>query len=109
MANKEALDKVLAHITENPRQWDQLRWTTCFAGWTLRLCMPGVETRKDEIGMDALYWDESRVPPHDIRDWAASLLGLDSEQAFTLFDMGNELDDVTRLVGKFTAPAAVPA
>jgi hypothetical protein len=111
MANKEALHKVLAHIKDNPNDWDQHRWHACFAGWTLQLCMPGIEVRTDEFGIEMLHdADAGGVHPRDIADWARSLLGLSEAQSYGLFSQHNDLADLERIVAEIAAAeTAVPA
>lgn len=107
MANRELLHKVLQHIKSNPSEFDAVRWHRDFAGWTLRLAMPGVEVRKDRDGIEIMYdADDRRVWIADIGPWAAKLLGLDSECAAALFSAVNTVDDLERLVNEFTVEVA---
>lgn len=107
MANKELLHKVLQHIKNNPDQYDAVRWHADFAGWTLRLAMPGVEMRKDGCDIDTLFdADGERIWITDIGPWAKELLGLKPSQASRLFSGTNTIDDLSRLVGEFTAGVA---
>jgi hypothetical protein len=103
MANNEMLRAVLRHIKNNPEQYDPVRWHRDFAGWTVRLAMPGVEMRKDKDGFEALYVDDRRIWISDIGPWATKLLRLDENQALKLFSGANTLDDIERLVAEFSA------
>lgn len=110
MANSEALHKVLAHIKNNPDQWDQHRWHKCFAGWTLRLCVPGIEVRTDELDISIMYGGNGKpVWQGDIAPMARKLLELTGEQAYDLFSQYNDLAYLEALVAEFTAVEAVPA
>lgn len=107
MANKELLHKVLQHIKDNPDQYDAVRWHADFAGWTLRLAMPGVEVRKDSCDIETMFdADGERIWISDIGPWAVQLLGLDGEQAAALFSGTNTVDDLSALVAQFTAEVA---
>lgn len=106
MANKELLHKVLQHIKANPEQYDAVRWHADFAGWTLRLAVPGVGIRKDGCDIETMFDAEgNRVWISDIGPWAVQLLGLDGEQGAALFSSTNTIDDLSRLVGELTAEA----
>ncbi|MGW2169123.1 hypothetical protein ACWC1C_01170 [Streptomyces sp. NPDC001705] len=108
MANKELLHKVLKHIKDNPDQYDAVRWHKDFAGWTLRLAMPGVDVRLDSCDIETMFdADGERIWISDIGPWAVQLLGLKAGQATALFSSANTIDDLSRLVGEFTAE--VPA
>lgn len=107
MANAELLRKVLQHIKDNPDQYDAVRWHADFAGWTLRLAMPGVEVRKDSCDIETMFdADGNRVWISDIGPWAQRLLGLDIGQAAALFSGVNEIEDLERYVSEFTAEVA---
>lgn len=107
MANKELLHKVLQHIKANPDQYDAVRWHADFAGWTLRLAMPGIAVRKDSCDIETMFdADGNRVWISDIGPWAVQLLGLSADQAVVLFSSTNTIDDLARLVGEFTAEVA---
>jgi hypothetical protein len=107
MANKELLHKVLQHIKANPQDYDAVRWHADFAGWTLRLAVPGVEVRKDGCDIETMFSPEGeRVWVIDIANWAQRLLDLTDVQASRLYSGTNTIDDLARLVGEFTAEAA---
>ena len=107
MANKELLHKVLQHIKDNPDQYDAVRWHADFAGWTLRLAMPGVEVRKDSCDIETMFdADGERIWISDIGPWAQELLGVHGDRAMRLFSSTNTIDDLARLVGEFTAEVA---
>lgn len=110
MANNELLHKVLQHIKDNPDQYDAVRWHADFAGWTLRLAMPGIEVRKDSCDIETMFdGNGERVWIADIGPWAQRLLGLDMGQAAQLFCGANDLDDLTRIVAEITTEAQVSA
>jgi hypothetical protein len=108
MANTQLLHKVLQHIKDNPDEYDAIRWHKDFAGWTLRLEVPGVEVRYDKDGVETMYdADGDRVWIADIGPWAAKLLGIDSDQAVKLFCGGNTVADLERYVTEISAEVAV--
>lgn len=110
MANAELLRKVLQHIKENPDQYDAVRWHADFAGWTLRVAVPGMEVRKDSCDIETMFdADGERVWIADIGPWAGKMLGLDAEQMVKLFCAGNTVADLEFLVAEFTAVKPVPA
>jgi hypothetical protein len=99
MANAELLRRTLEHIKENPTEWDQRGWFTCFAGITVKL-------NGDDLEM---------IGRHPIGERAAELLGLEitSERCCeicgdvpvmpSLFSSDNTLADLERIVGELTA------
>ena len=110
MANIELLHQVLEHIRTNPNEHDAKRWHKDFAGWTLRLAVPGVELREDADGIEVLYdADGERVWITDIASRAQRLLRLSNEQAVKLFCGGNSIDDLASLVADFTAAEVMVA
>lgn len=109
MANQEALEKVLQHITDNPEQWNQNRWSTCFAGWTVRLIKGAVLTPDDCCDLCVkVMLDGRALYGFDVSQLAQEALELVDEQADALFHTANGLGDLRRLVGEFTAEK-VPA
>ena len=104
MANTELLHKVLQHIKNNPEQYDRQRWHRDFAGWTLRLALPGVEARTDHAcGTETLFDAHGdRIWIADIGPQAQKLLGLDDRQAGRLFSATNDLWDLERIVAELT-------
>lgn len=109
MANTEGLQKTLEHIKANPKEWDQYRWHTCFAGVALRVLRGAVvEPGECECG-DLLTLDGETLPSWDIADLAQEALGLTDRQAAQLFNGLHRLDALTSLVEDFTAEAPVPA
>ncbi|MEV7814236.1 hypothetical protein AB0P05_26450 [Streptomyces flaveolus] len=104
MANVELLHKVLRHIKENPDEYDPVRWHRDFAGWTLRLALPGIEVRKDSCDIETMFdGNGERVWISDIGPWAQKLLGIDDIQARALFSGTNTLDDIERHVSVIAA------
>jgi hypothetical protein len=104
MANAELLHKVLKHIKANPSEYDPVRWHRDFAGWTLRLTVPGMEVRKDSLDVERLFTpDGEHVWIQDIGPWAQRLLGLTDGQAARLFSGTNTLDDIERHVAMIAA------
>jgi hypothetical protein len=109
MANRELLHQVLQHIKEHPEGYDPRRWHRDFAGWTLRLAVPGIEVR-DDNGAESLYdADGERLWISDIGPRAQALLGLDFDQSVALFCAANTLDDIELFVAEFTAGEVVSA
>lgn len=107
MANGELLHKVLQHIKDNPGEYDPVRWHRDFAGWTLRLAMPGIEVRKDAEDIETMYdGDGGRVYIADIGPWAGKLLGLSADQMLQLFCGGNTVADLEYFVAAFAAEPA---
>jgi hypothetical protein len=110
VSNSELLHKVLRHIKDNPDQYDAVRWHRDFAGWTLRLALPGTEVRKDSCDIETMFdTDGNRVWISDIGPWAKELLGLKPSQASRLFCGANTIDDLERIVAEITADAEVTA
>lgn len=104
MANAELLRKVLTHIKENPSEYDPVRWHRDFAGWTLRLAMPGIEVKQDSCDIETMFdADGERVWIADIGPMAQRLLGIDAVQARHLFSGTNTLDDIERHVATIAA------
>lgn len=104
MANIEGLQETLAYITEHPDEWDQQRWSTCFAGISPRLLAGATFTNSDccPVCRD-LVLDGKIVSQFDIPELARDALGLTAEQATQLFAGMNDLDHVTGLIAEFTA------
>ncbi|MFF5471026.1 hypothetical protein [Streptomyces achromogenes] len=99
MANTELLHKVLQHIKENPSEYDPVRWHRDFAGWTLRLALPGVEARTDGAGAETLYNAEGeRIWISDIGPAARALLDITADQAAWLFSDVNAVEDLEHIV-----------
>lgn len=110
MANTELLHKVLKHIKDNPEQYDRQRWHKDFAGWTLRLMVPGMEVRKDSLNVERLFTaDGEHVWIQDIGPWAQRLLGLTDGQSVRLFSGANGLDDLERIVTAIVAGSGARA
>jgi hypothetical protein len=104
MANTELLHTVLRHIKNNPDQYDAVRWHADFAGWTLRLMVPGIEIRTERGDIEVMYYaDGTRVWISDIGPTAQKMLGLTDGQAARLFHSGNTISELERLVAEFTA------
>lgn len=97
MVNTTLLRSTLEHIKLNPTEWDQKRFSACFAGWTLRLNKP-VEAREGDYGASWLELDGKQLTAMDIDREAAQLLGLTREQQIALFCGGNDMADLERLV-----------
>ncbi|MEU3522351.1 hypothetical protein AB0E62_00485 [Streptomyces sp. NPDC038707] len=110
MANIELLHKVLQHIKDTPTEYDPVRWHRDFAGWTLRLALPGVEARTDDVGTETLYdADGERIWISDIGPRAQALLGLTASQAAWLFSGVNAADDLEHIVSAIIAEARATA
>jgi len=109
MANKGALERILAHITDNPGSWDQMRWNMCFAGWTVRLIKGAVLIERGCCDLcSTLRLDGKALSGVEVPELAQEALDLTAEQADALFHQRNGLGDLRRLVGEFTAEK-VPA
>jgi hypothetical protein len=110
MANNELLRKVLKHLKDNPTDYDAARWHKDFAGWTLRLALPGVEARTDSLDVERLFDADGEVIwIQDIGPWATKLLGINADQAAQLFSGANTLDDVEHIVTAIVSDAEVKA
>lgn len=97
MVNTTLLCSTLEHIKANLEDWDQKRFSSCFAGWTLRLTKPVVAVKSDGI-TSWLELDGKPLTSMDIDREAAAMLGLTREQRIALFCGGNSLADLERLV-----------
>jgi hypothetical protein len=107
MANTALLRAVLRHLKDNPDDFDPIRWHKDFAGWTLRLAVPGTDVRKDSCDIETMFdADGNRVWIADIGPWAQRLLGLTEAQSSRLFSAMNTLDDIERLVAEYAAEVA---
>lgn len=109
MANTEGLQKTLEYIQEHPSEWDQMRWSSCFAGIALRVLK---DAELSESGCCKLCRDltmDGRVlAPYQIQIAAEAALGLTNGQTRALFHHLNGLDALTAFVAEFTAEK-VPA
>lgn len=116
MANTELLNKVLEHIKANPEQWNQGRWTKCFAGWTVRLGMPNVTESQVPAECDCcpawpVLLDDAGAEIDDVASTALELLALNeaalellaANEAHDLFDERSSLDDLERIVQELTS------
>jgi hypothetical protein len=104
MANEELLHKVLRHLKDNPTDYDAARWHRDFAGWTLRLALPGVEARTDSLDVERLFDADGEVIwIQDIGPWAMKLLGINVGQSVSLFSGANTLEDLERIVTAIAA------
>jgi len=109
MANIEGLRQTLEYIQEHPSEWNQWRWTTCFAGIALRV-LKGAELSDSDccnICRDLMI-DGRRLAPHEIEEAAGAALELADEQRDALFHSTNDLAALTAFVEEFTAEK-VPA
>lgn len=109
MANTEGLQKTLEHIKGHPKEWDQYRWHTCFAGVALQVLRGAVVEDDEDWCCELLKLDGRVLNAGHIGDMADAALDLTREQAYLLFHAGNTLEDLERLVAEFTAEAPVPA
>lgn len=112
--NAPLLRQVLAHIEAHPESWHQDHWRCstgmCFAGWTAELSggkwadgpssflsaylIPEVGDDPDRVQVDGgLGFDVIAAD-----DRARRLLGLDVDDAARLFEGGNRLGDIRRIV-----------
>lgn len=118
MINAELLGRVLKHIKEVVKRWSQAYWSLatdngtahCFGAWAVTLS--GITIHRDPIGEWAYVraedvpegieatnctFREDRVTVISV---ATSLLGLSDDQAATLFDAENSLEDLERIVNE---------
>jgi hypothetical protein len=115
--NKDLLQRTLQHIEENPEEWDQTDYRCasgmCFAGWAVTL---HGDTWASEIDAARDAW-EVAVPEEERSLFpgrfvyaparAQQLLGLDSSTAKCLFDGGNDIETLRRIVGELCEQEAV--
>jgi hypothetical protein len=107
MANSPLLRAVLRHLKDNPNDFDPIRWHKDFAGWTLRMMVPGITVREERGGIEVMYYaDGTRVWISDIGPTAQKMLGLTEAQSSRLFSAMNTLDDIERLVAEYAAEVA---
>lgn len=119
--NVPLLRKTMEHIEAHPEEWEQGRWRRrvqrptfcgtayCFAGTAAKL--NGAEWRNppppegaDDYGcQNHMIVTPDGVRPVDV--YARKILGLDSAQAFRLFEEFNTLDDLRRIVGELIEDA----
>lgn len=109
MANNEGLQQTLEYIREHPGEWNQMRWTTCFAGISLRV-LKGAELSESDCCMICrdLMLDGKPLNPLQIMEAATAALELTDEQRTALFHETNGLAALTAFVAEFTAEK-VPA
>lgn len=104
MVNAALLQQTLEHIKANPNDWDQHRWTTCFAGLAIKVS-----------GVEPTHFGSTKLQ-------AAELLGLEltSEtcdcgcgatfaSSHELFGAYNTLDDLEEIVQDLVAEALLSA
>mgnify|MGYP001587222180 CR=1 FL=1 len=117
--NVDLLDRTLAHIEANPEEWEQTAYRCdtgmCFAGWACQLAGGRWLTPPCDHWGDVLVAepadDQERVRSFDgvhgtvVLKRATRLLGLDFDIARDLFDVGNTLDDLRRIVADIKAGA----
>lgn len=118
ISNKELAVKVLDKIKLDPREWDQEDYirpdeycgsAKCFAGWACILAGGYKEVIVSENGDYYAYIaDTSTGYSIDIHDTAEKLLGLTENQSGELFDGGNTLADLERLVAEYYGGDEVP-
>lgn len=109
MANAEGLQKTLEYIKDHPSEWDQMRWSTCFAGIALRVLKDAElsESGCCNLCRDVMI-DGKSLKPHEVDLFAREALELTHAQAATLFHGSNDLDALTALVEEYSE-ATVPA
>ncbi|OEJ24269.1 hypothetical protein AS594_07000 [Streptomyces agglomeratus] len=115
MANAQLLQRTLEHIKANPEQWDQMRCSACFFGWTVRLNAPNVTmlTKESDCGPDCCPSYPVLVDDAgafiDVRSEGHTLLELTEVESDTLYSGDNTLADLERIVAELTAKEAVSA
>lgn len=101
--NVDLLRKVRRDILANPGDWNQGKWSRCFAGRTVRLS--GGVVSDDLPGGDMLL-NDCRLPGGDlelIKTAAERLLDIDADDTFTLFlEMGTDHYSLVHVVGELT-------
>lgn len=109
MANTEGLQKTLEYIKEHPSEWSQMRWSSCFAGISLRL-LKGAQLSESDCCNTCrdLMSDGKPLAPHEIQEAAQVALELTDWQRMALFHQTNDLAALTAFVEEFTAEQ-VPA
>jgi hypothetical protein len=104
MANTEGLQKTLEYIKEHPTDWNQMRWSSCFAGISLRLLKGAQMSESDCCNLCRdLMSDGKRLAPHEIQEAAGAVLELTDRQRMALFHQHNDLAALTAFVEEFTA------
>lgn len=107
MANTEGLQKTLEYIQEHPSEWDQMRWSSCFAGISLRVLRDAQLSDSGCCNLDReLMLDGKAFPSWEIMLTAQEVLELTDEQRNALFHQTNSLTALTALVAEFTAEKA---
>lgn len=116
--NVDLLTKTLAHIEAHPETWYQEDWRVrtdcgtacCFAGWAATLDGCVWYVRDDDLAEDDLDgWAELITiggATVGVGEHAAKILGLSRYDADRLFDGGNNLTALRRIVGELIAGAA---
>lgn len=101
MPDIDLLHKVLGLIEEHPNEWKQEHWRCesgmCFAGWTV-VATGAQFASNDPSNRGYQMVTTSDGFAEDIEIYAMEALGLSGLQAGRLFDWGNNLDDLRRLV-----------
>lgn len=97
--DKQLLLRVLRHLKEDPKLWNQARWESCFAGHTLRL----VGFREFTDASCACTYDCDVIvdgEPRPVKEVAAEYLGIDTDQADILFRGDNTIYALERMVNQ---------
>jgi hypothetical protein len=100
--NVHLLRLTLNFIEQNPDQWDQASWKSCFGG--LALHFAGVDTWTDSL--DGFYYDLSATGEHPDEHpsyRADRVLGIDCNDRHGLYRVGNTISDLRRIVDNLTA------
>jgi hypothetical protein len=125
MTNTALLERVLAQIEAAPAQWDQGNYASqtdlangecgtayCFAGWAVALTYPAAKFAFTDTQS---HWPTDRTAttvvlnpaeftgPAVIDAVARDLLGISDKTAEVLFEGGNSLDDLRRMVADLVA------
>lgn len=106
--NVPLLRKTLEHIEAHPGEWDQENYrcgsAACFAGHAALLA--GGEWDRPNEPLDDYLAPSSDRPFETADERAVSVLGLEQWQADRLFDGGNSLDDLRRIVAELSEDAS---
>lgn len=107
MTGHKLLAAALDHITRNPHEWDQHTWwcgtAGCLIGWAAQLDPhTDIVTADSDIHLVRHNRNGQTTTEH-IFDWACDRFGLEPDQAETLTDHANTLDDLTEAVNAIHA------
>lgn len=97
MPNVELLERTIQFIKDNPDKHDQTNWcgtSQCFAGWAATLS--GWRAGSNSIFNSIMIRDDGQRSTAS--EAAMAELGITLEDATTLFEAGNEVEDLELMV-----------